>query len=183
MNVKLIDTNCLCIQTINMLQARRSKVPSHDEVDFFNLPNTSNSTMALGSTQPLTEIVPRIFLGAKRRPARMPHNITATCEPNVCGSLDVSKPYRLSRPITGVALPFFLPFMYANYRYSYKRYVKYCYRLLITNIAVTRNVLLSHLTILGQSESVFNKLALTENYTMGLCLQHSELFTTGTKIH
>jgi hypothetical protein len=28
---------------------------SPDEVDFFNLPNPSNRTMALGSTQPLTK--------------------------------------------------------------------------------------------------------------------------------
>jgi hypothetical protein len=37
---------------------------SPDEVDFFfNLPNPSSRTMALGSTQPLTEM--RIFLGVK----------------------------------------------------------------------------------------------------------------------
>jgi hypothetical protein len=29
---------------------------SPDEVDFFNLPNSSSHIMALGSTQPLTEI-------------------------------------------------------------------------------------------------------------------------------
>jgi hypothetical protein len=32
---------------------------SLDEVDFFNLPNSSSRTMALGSTQPLTEMSTR----------------------------------------------------------------------------------------------------------------------------
>jgi hypothetical protein len=37
-------------------QAGRSPVRVRDEVDFFNLPNPSSRTMALGSTQPLTEM-------------------------------------------------------------------------------------------------------------------------------
>jgi hypothetical protein len=46
-----------------MLQAERSPVRVPDEVNFFfNLPNSSSRTMALGSTQPL---VPGIFLGVK----------------------------------------------------------------------------------------------------------------------
>jgi hypothetical protein len=36
-----------------MLQAGRLPVRVPDEVDFFNLPDPSNRTMALGSTQPL----------------------------------------------------------------------------------------------------------------------------------
>jgi hypothetical protein len=35
-----------------MLQAGKSPVQVPDEVDFFNLPNPSSRTMALGSTQP-----------------------------------------------------------------------------------------------------------------------------------
>jgi hypothetical protein len=54
-----------------------------DEVDFFNLPNPSNSTMALGSTQPLTEMSTRNLPGGKRRPARKADNLTAICEPTV----------------------------------------------------------------------------------------------------
>jgi hypothetical protein len=63
-----------------MLQAGRSRVrfPMRS-LDFFNLPNPSSLTMALGSTQPLTE-VNRIFLGAKGRPARKADNFTAMCE-------------------------------------------------------------------------------------------------------
>jgi hypothetical protein len=39
--------------------------------------------MALGSTQPLTELRPGIFLGTKGRPARKADNLTAICEPTV----------------------------------------------------------------------------------------------------
>jgi hypothetical protein len=49
-----------------MLQAGRSPVRVSDEVDFFNLPNTSSRTMALGSTQPLTEMSTRNFPGGKK---------------------------------------------------------------------------------------------------------------------
>jgi hypothetical protein len=48
-----------------MLQARRSPVRVPDEVDIFELPNPSSLTMALGSTQPLTEMSNRKFLGGK----------------------------------------------------------------------------------------------------------------------
>jgi hypothetical protein len=53
-----------------MLQTERSPVQVPDKVDFFN---PSNSTMALGSTHPLTE----------KRPARRADNLTAICEPIV----------------------------------------------------------------------------------------------------
>jgi hypothetical protein len=46
-----------------MLQAGRSPVRVADEVDFFNLPNPSCPTMALGSTQPLTEMSTRNLSG------------------------------------------------------------------------------------------------------------------------
>jgi hypothetical protein len=64
------------------------------EADFFNLPNPSSRTMALGSTQPLTEIRTRNFPGDKKRPARRADNIAATYELNVwkCGSLNLSQP-------------------------------------------------------------------------------------------
>jgi hypothetical protein len=50
---------------------------------FFNWPNTSTSTMALGSTQPLTEMSTRNFPGCKGRPARGADNLTAIHEPTV----------------------------------------------------------------------------------------------------
>jgi hypothetical protein len=37
--------------------------------------------MALGSTQPLTEMSTRSFPGGKERPARNADNLTAICEP------------------------------------------------------------------------------------------------------
>jgi hypothetical protein len=46
-----------------MLQAGRSPVRVPDEVDFVNLPNPSSRTMALGSTQPLTEMSSRTLPG------------------------------------------------------------------------------------------------------------------------
>jgi hypothetical protein len=61
--------------------ATRRKVAgsSQDEVNFFNLPNPSSRTMALGLTQPLTEMRG----GGKGRPARTADNLTAICEPTV----------------------------------------------------------------------------------------------------
>jgi hypothetical protein len=66
-----------------MLQAGKSPVRIPDEVDFFNLPNPSSRTMALGSTQPLTEISTRNLPGGKKWPARRTDNFAAICEPNV----------------------------------------------------------------------------------------------------
>jgi hypothetical protein len=56
---------------------------SPDEVDFLILPNLSGLTMALGSTQPLTEVSTRNLPGGKERPARKADNLTGICEPIV----------------------------------------------------------------------------------------------------
>jgi hypothetical protein len=48
-----------------MLQAGMSLVRVPDEWTFFNLPNPSSRTMALGSTQPLREMSTRNFPGSK----------------------------------------------------------------------------------------------------------------------
>jgi hypothetical protein len=56
---------------------------SSDEVDFLNLPNPSSHTMALGSTQPLTEMNTRNLPGGKERPACKADNLTAIFEPVV----------------------------------------------------------------------------------------------------
>jgi hypothetical protein len=56
--------------------------------------------LALGSTQPLTEMSTSNLSGGKGRPARRPDNLTAVCESIVytkCGSLDFSQPYGPSR--------------------------------------------------------------------------------------
>jgi hypothetical protein len=68
--------------------------------------------MALSSTQPLTEMSTKNLPGGgggKGRLTCKANNLTAICEPIVlrkCGSLDVSQPYGLSWPVTGIVLPF-----------------------------------------------------------------------------
>jgi hypothetical protein len=66
-----------------VLQAGRSPVRIPDEVDFFNLHNSSSRTMVLGSTQPLTEMSTRNLPGGEKRSARRADNLAAICEPNV----------------------------------------------------------------------------------------------------
>jgi hypothetical protein len=58
-----------------MLQAGRSPVRVADEVDFFN---PSNRTMALGSTQPLTDMSTRNLSGGKGQPTCKADNTTTT---------------------------------------------------------------------------------------------------------
>jgi hypothetical protein len=66
-----------------VLQAEKVAGSNPDEVDFFNLPNTSSRTMTMGSTQPLTETSTRNIPGGKRRPARKADNLTGIFEPIV----------------------------------------------------------------------------------------------------
>jgi hypothetical protein len=67
-----------------MLQAGRSRVrfPLRS-LDIFNLPNPSSRTMALVSTQSLTEMSTRNLPEGKGRPALKADNLTAICEPIV----------------------------------------------------------------------------------------------------
>jgi hypothetical protein len=57
--------------------SRKVACSSPDEVNFSNLPNPYRRTIALGSTEPLTE------MRGKGRPARKADNLTAICEPIV----------------------------------------------------------------------------------------------------
>jgi hypothetical protein len=55
-----------------------------DEViGYFNSSNPSSRTMAMGSTEPLTEMSIRNLPGVKGRSARKADNLTAICEPTV----------------------------------------------------------------------------------------------------
>jgi hypothetical protein len=52
-----------------------------DVIGFFNWPNPSSHTMALGSTQPLTEMSTRILPGGKGWLAREAENLTTMWDP------------------------------------------------------------------------------------------------------
>jgi hypothetical protein len=54
-----------------------------DVIEFFNGPNSSSSTMTLGSTEPLTESSSRNLPGDKGRLVSKADNLTAICEPIV----------------------------------------------------------------------------------------------------
>jgi hypothetical protein len=66
-----------------MIQAGRSPVRVPDEVDVFNLPNPSSSTMALVSTRPLTEMNTRNLPGGKKWLACRADKLATICVPNV----------------------------------------------------------------------------------------------------
>jgi hypothetical protein len=95
--------NCSLVGWGTMLQAGKSPVRVPNEVDFFSLPKPSSRTMALGSTQPLTEMSTRNLPGGRIRPSHRADNLAAICEPNVwkCESFNLSQPKGPPRPVQG----------------------------------------------------------------------------------
>jgi hypothetical protein len=61
----------------------KRRASSGEVIGFFGSPNTSSLTMALGTTQSLTEMSSRNLPGDKGRPAHKADNLTPIFEPTV----------------------------------------------------------------------------------------------------
>jgi hypothetical protein len=78
---------------------------SSEVIEFSQFTQSFRPHLALGFSQPLTEMSTRdrkiMLLGSNVRPVRRADNLTA-----ICGILNISQPYRTLRPFTGITLIF-----------------------------------------------------------------------------
>jgi hypothetical protein len=97
-----------------------ASIPS-EAIGFFNWPNPSSRTMALRSTQPLTEMSTRNVPVDKWRPARKAENSPPSVSQlyRKCGNLDVSQPHGTPLPLRGIALLVFFFFTYMSAPYEW----------------------------------------------------------------
>jgi hypothetical protein len=78
-------------------------------LNIFNLHVPSTPNMALGFTQPLTEMSTKNLPEDRERPTRKDDNLTATCDPTdfIIWDHQCLKSYRPPRSVTGIALLLF----------------------------------------------------------------------------
>jgi hypothetical protein len=83
---KYLQLNFMCLSSspcaLHVLQCHRPLIPV-EVIGFYSRSNPSSRTMALGSTQPLSEISTRNLPGDRGRPARKAENLTAIYESTV----------------------------------------------------------------------------------------------------
>jgi hypothetical protein len=89
--------------------------------------NPSSCTIALGLTQPLTEMSTRNLPGERGEPqvrlTTLPPPVTRLSRK--CGSLNISQPFGPPWPVTGIALPFFTFTEILHSQYKHKT-VAFC---------------------------------------------------------
>jgi len=91
-------------------------------LDFFHCHNPSSCTMALGLTQPLTEMSTRNVSWGVKRPVRRADNLTTFMCGIVLksGSLDLLEPLGPVQACNGIALP--LPFIHIHIIVTAKKF-------------------------------------------------------------